>query len=126
MAAINKTLFSSASLTSGTYYSNVIAANGFLGGRFYLDVSAMTSATSLTVTLEAMDKESGKWVAIPGAAFAAVSTTTTKTLSVYPSLTTSVNAAVPDVLGEVIRAKAVQASAATGSIAFSLSVDLMR
>lgn len=125
---MRKILFVSAARTSGTHYSPGITADGHLGARFYLNTSAGSGTTTdVTVSIEAFDHVSTTWVPIPGASFAAVtSTSTTKTLSIHPALSSTINVTVGDVLGGTIRAKAVVQVMAAGTWTFSLGADLVR
>lgn len=108
---------------SATYYGDPIQANGFTGARFYITITESTTLTSLTVSIQALNPISAQWVDVPGAAYAALSTSTTKTLTVYPGIAETTNESVSDTIGGVIRGKAVLVAA---SCTFNLCADLMR
>jgi uncharacterized membrane protein required for colicin V production len=112
---------------SGTTVSQSITAEGFTGGLFFLDYSAGTgTVTSFTVALQSYDKTSDKWVLIPGASWAAVSTTTTLTLSVHPAITAAANVAVSQLLGGTVRARVVGLAIGAASATLKLSAVLVR
>lgn len=116
-----------ATVQSGTAVSQSITTEGFTGGLFFLDYSAGTgTVTSFTVALQTYDKTSAQWVLIPGASFAAVSTTTTLTLSVHPAITAAANVAVSQLLGGTVRARIVGLAIGTASATLKLSAVLVR
>jgi hypothetical protein len=122
-----KTLFTSLARTSGTYLGDSIAVSGFSGGVFIADVTGTTAATSATIKVQGFDKVSEKWFDITGAAFAAIDSVTTKTLTVHPAVTATtigINVAASQVLPDVIRGHCVVAALTTNAVTFSLSVHL--
>lgn len=120
---MHKTIFASAGRAAATHTSQEISAAGFVGAKFYLTVSAVSSGGTVTPKIQAFDKTGNAWVDITGASFAAATTAGTTVLSVHPALTTSANVTVPQLLGDSIRAVAV---VATSTVTFSLSADLVR
>ncbi len=92
-----------------------------VGGHFILDVTAIVSAPSITVNIEAFDPASGKWYAmLTSAAITAVSTTV---LRVYPGVTPTANLSVSDGLPSQWRARVTHGN--SDSITYSLGVRLL-
>lgn len=117
----------STTVQSGTSFSQSITTEGYVGGIFFLDYSSGTgTVTGVTVALQTYDKTSGQWVLIPGASFAAASTTTTLTLSVHPAITASANVAVSQLLGGTVRARLVSQMIGAASAVIKLSAVLVR
>lgn len=120
---MHKTLYSSAARATGLHTSVEISAAGFTGGKFYLVASPGTTGGTVLPRIQSYDKTSGNWVDVPGAIYAATGTSAGACLVVHPAITTTVNAAVPTVLGDTLRAIS---TVATASVTFSLGVDLIR
>ena len=118
---ITHVLLESAARTPATYTSPGIATDGALGGRAFLNVSAVDGSTA-TVKLQVQDPASGNWIDLPNAAFAAVSTTTSLELTVFPGVTASTNRAVSSILSSPVRAHAIVASGTSAT--FSVSLQL--
>lgn len=120
---MHKRFFASAARNAAAYTSDAISAAGFAGIKVYLTVSAHSSTGTVTPKLQTFDKTGGAWVDLPGATFAAIGTDVTTTMTVHPAITTLVNVAVPQCIGDSIRAIA---TVATSTVTFSLSGDLIR
>lgn len=71
--------------------------DGWTGVVLTLDITVW-NATSLDVKVQMKDQTSGKYVDIPGAAFAQKSGTGTDTLVIYPGIGETANRSVSDVL----------------------------
>ena len=119
---MHKTIFESASRATGTHTSASITTQGFVGGRFFLDVS-VPNGGSIAPKVQVLDQQSGNWIDLPSAAFSATTTTTTKQLTIRPGIGETANESVSDTLGNTVRVLAPVTSAA---VTFSLAVDLIR
>lgn len=115
------TVFPSAAYTATT--NKNFSTYSSRGGILTLDITAVTGTTpSMTVKLQHRDQLSGQYVDIPGAAFAAKTTTGTSTLVVYPGATVAANASISTIFGDEVRAVAT-ISGTTPSFTFTLSFD---
>jgi len=119
---MHKTLYASAARTTGLHTSAEISAAGFSGAKFYLVVPAAATGT-VQPRIQSYDKTGSVWVDVPGAIYAATGTSAGAVLVVHPAITSTVNAAVPTVLGDTLRAIS---TVATTTVTFSLGVDLIR
>lgn len=86
-----------------------------------LDITAVTSDPSLTLTIEGKDRLSGKYYTILSGS--AETGTTTKTYTVYPGVTASANVAVSNVLPETWRVKVTHGD--TDSATYSVGASLI-
>lgn len=92
------------------------------GVQVVVDLTAFTTAASLTVTIDAQDVTSGKWYnLLTSTALAAVATTV---LRVYPGLVAVNNLTVNDVLAETIRVTVTHGNA--NSTTYSVSAHLIQ
>lgn len=93
-----------------------------VGCHVVVDVSAIVTAPSITVTLEQQDVASSKWYPLlTSAAITAVGTTV---LKVYPALPATANVSANDVLTETMRVSVTHANG--NSITYSVSVHLVQ
>lgn len=77
---------------------------GEIGALFILDITAASGTTpTLDVKLQFVDDISGKFVDVPGAAFAQKTGTGTDSLVVFPGVTAAANRAVSYALGKTCR-----------------------
>ena len=90
------------------------------GVHLIIDITARTSTSTLTVTIQGKDPVSGKYYDI--LATTALSATGTTVLKVYPGLTAAANAAANDIIPVEWRVKAVVASA--GAITCTLGANM--
>lgn len=89
---------------SGALIAPTRKVGEYRGVIFTLDITAASGTTpTLDVTIERFDVLSGKWVALPGAAFAQKTTTGTDDLTIYPGIAETANRSVSDVIGEAYR-----------------------
>ena len=96
------------------------------GVRLTLDITAVTGTTpSMTIKLQAKDPLSGKYVNIPGAAFAAKTATGTSQLTIYPGIAAAANVSVNDALPRDWRAVAT-ITGTTPVFTFSLGAAYLR
>lgn len=102
------TVFSGTKAPSTTN-KNFDLPDNAIGAIFVLDITAETGTATLDVKIQFNDEVSGKYVDVPGAAFAQKSAVGTSVLSVYPGLTASANVAVTQVLTKTLRAVIVEA-----------------
>ena len=102
MAKAIQVPFPAAAQTVGTVNKNFDLPDNAKGAVFVLDITAITGTHD--VKIQYADEVSGKYVDVPGAAFAQKSGTGTSQLSVYPGLTASANVAVTQVLTKNLRA----------------------
>lgn len=114
------TLFASAAYTA-TQNSDEIEQRGYRGVRVYIVTSNPVATPSVVFAIEAYDAASGTWVALLTAA--AMTTATTKTLTIYPGLTASANVTANDVLPARWRVSATHADA--DSITYSAGYQLL-
>lgn len=99
-------VFGSAARTA-TANSDDIDNYAARGARCVLDITAASGTTpTLDVKLQSKDPISGKYVDLPGAAFAQKTATGTDDLTVYPGVAETANETVSDVLAGVWRAVA--------------------
>lgn len=116
------TIFSSVARTV-TENSIEFSTEGYLGGRFFLNITAASGTTpTLDVKLQTKDDVSGTWFDIPGAAFLqATAATGDQTLAIFPGVVAVANVAVNNILGSTIRAVATIGAVANPSFTFTLS-----
>ena len=99
---------------------------GWRGAVFSLDITAASGTTpTLDITIERKDVASGKYNAIPGAAFAQKTTTGQDELVIYPGVAETANESVSDILSTVLRAVAT-IGGTTPSFTFSLGASLIK
>lgn len=117
-------LYPSATLGTGeTDNGDAVETKGRIGGVFFLDITANTGAFTLDVKLQEYDRTAGKWIDIPGAAFAQQSSSPAHVaLQVYPGVAGT--GRVRGVLPQTIRAQATTAGAGT-DVTFSVQADLI-
>jgi hypothetical protein len=114
------TIFASAARTA-TANSADQNSSGAKGVHLVLDITVATGTTpTLDVKVQRKDAESGKYVDIPGAAFAQKTTNGIDDLVVYPGIAETANRSVSDVLSEEWRAVAT-IGGTTPSFTFSLA-----
>lgn len=112
---VNGTALASAARTASVNSADLINHNG-RGLHLVIDVTAITGAPSITVTIQGKDALSGKYYTIlAGAAITAVGTTI---LRVYPGLLAAANLVANDVLPRSFRVSVVNANA--DSITYSV------
>lgn len=92
---IQTTILPSAARTATTASAEQ-GNTGYRGGHIIIDVTAVSGSPSLTFTVQGYDATSGKTYTI--LASAAITSTGTTVLKVYPGLTAAANAAANDVL----------------------------
>lgn len=95
---------------------------GWRGVVLTLDITAW-NATTLDVKAQMKDATSGKYVDIPGAAFAQKSGTGTDTLVIYPGIGETANRSVSDVLPATWRIVGTQVGT---SVTYSVGASLIR
>lgn len=121
MSSTEITLYPSAARTATP--AAVTVATGYARGlHLVVDVSAIVSTPSITVTLEQQDVASGKWY--PLIASAAITAVSTTVLKVYPGLPAAANASVNDVLTETVRCTVTHANG--NSITYSVTAHLVQ
>lgn len=91
-----------------------------VGGLFILDITATNGSPTLDVKLQFVDELSGKFVDVPGAAFAQKSSTGTDSLIVFPGVTAAANRAVSYALPQSFRV--VYTVGGTGSPSFTFTL----
>jgi hypothetical protein len=101
--------------TNSAVLSNVPA--GAKGVWLVLDITTATAGT-LDCKLQRHDPASGKFVDIPGAAWAQKTTTGTSELVVYPGVAETANVSVSDAITDAWR---IVATIVTGPFVFSIS-----
>lgn len=121
MTSRETTVYASAARTATP--AAVVLATGYARGlHLVVDVTAIVTAPSITVTLEQQDLASGKWY--PLLTSAAITTVSTTVLKVYPGLPVAANASASDVLTEAVRVTATHANG--NSITYSVSAHLIQ
>lgn len=110
-------------LRSASANSAEFTNDGHRGVRLFLDITAEDGTVTLDVKLQVKDHVSGKWIDLPGAAFAQKSGTGHSVLTVYPGIAETANESVSDVLGKSFRAVATLGG--TTSMTFSLAAELI-
>lgn len=114
------TVFSSAARTATEDSADQVHA-GYRGVHLVLDITVVSGTTpTLDVKLQRKDETSGKYVDIPGAAFAQKTGTGTDDLVVYPGVAETANRSVSDILSEAWRVVAT-IGGTTPSFTFSLA-----
>jgi hypothetical protein len=99
-----------------------VASNYAIGVHVVVDVTAIVTAPSITVTLEQQDVTSGKWY--PLLVSAAITTVSTTVLKVYPGLVAAANLVANDTLTETIRVTVTHGNG--NSITYSVSAHLVQ
>lgn len=111
----DSTLTMSALAAGSTVQTSTITNPWWRGCVVVIDITALGASATLTVTVEGYDPKSNKYYTI--LASAALGSTGTTTLKVYPGLTASANAVANDVLPTQFRVKAVTATqTVTGTV----------
>lgn len=101
----------------------VTLASGYATGvHVVVDVSAIVTTPSITVTLEQQDVTSGKWY--PLLTSAAIATVSTTVLRVFPGAPVAANASANDVLTETVRVTVTHANG--NSITYSVSAHFIQ
>jgi hypothetical protein len=119
--SVERTVFASAARTA-TPTPVPLTVSYARGLALVIDVTAIVTAPSVTVAIEAFDATSGKWVALlTSAAITAVGTTV---LRIYPGLAVAANLSANDVLWEQIRVTPTHANG--NSITYSISAHLIQ
>lgn len=99
-------VFASAARTV-TANSDAMENRTAAGVHLVLDVTAASGTTpTLDVKIQRFDAVSGKWVDLPGGAFAQKTATGTDDLVIYPGVAETANRSVSDVISQVWRAVA--------------------
>lgn len=112
-------VFASAARTS-TANSSDFENRTSRGVRLFLDITAASGTTpTLDVKVQSKDTETGKYVDLPGGAFAQKTTTGTDDLVIYPGVAETANRSVSDVLSRDWRVVATIAGT-TPSFTFSI------
>lgn len=89
-----------------------------------LDITATGGTPTLDVKVQAKDSVSGKYIDIPGAAFAQKSATGTDSLVIYPGVAETANRSVSDVIPRTWRVVAT-IGGTTPSFTFSVGASLL-
>jgi hypothetical protein len=106
---------------TGTVNKNFDLPDDAKGAVFVLDITAKTGTLTHDVKIQYYDELSGKFIDVPGAAFAQKSATGTSQLSVYPGLTASANVAVTQVLTKTLRAVSTVGGSSSPDSTFTLT-----
>lgn len=100
-----------------------VAGCGYARGvAVVVDVTAIVTAPSITVTIEHQDVASGKWVSL--LVSAAITTVSTNILRIYPGLVVAANLSANDVLWENLRITVTHANG--NSITYSVALHLIQ
>lgn len=103
-------------------FDNQIGARGI---HCVLDITAASGTTpTLDVKLQRFDPTSGKYVDLPGAAFAQKTAAGTSDLTIYPGIAETANVSVSDVLTENLKA-VWTIGGTTPSFTFTLGATLL-
>jgi hypothetical protein len=121
MSSREVTVYASAARTA-TPAAIVVSSGYATGMHVVVDVTAIVTAPSITVTLEQQDVASGKWY--PLLVSAAIVATGTTVLRVYPGLVAAANLVANDVLTEAVRVTVTHGNA--NSITYSVSAHLVQ
>jgi len=101
----------------------VVLNTGYaVGLHLVVDVTAIVTAPSITVTLEQQDATSGKWY--PLLISAAITTVSTVVMKVYPGLVAAAGLAANDVLTEAVRVTVTHGNG--NSITYSVAAHLIQ
>ena len=119
---MHKLILSSSSRAVATHTSAAFTTEGYSGIRVFTDVTDANGG-SVTPVVQTLDQVSGNWVNIPGGAFAAISTNTTKLLTIRPGVAETANESVSDSPGSTIR---ISVPVGTAAVTFSMGMDLIR
>lgn len=121
MSEGERAVYASAARTA-TPAAATLACGYARGVHVVVDVTAIVTAPSITVTIDQQDVTSGKWYnLLTSAALVAVGTTV---LRIYPGIVAAANVAANDALAEVIRITVTHGNA--NSITYSVSAHLMQ
>lgn len=121
MSSREVTVYPSAARTA-TPTPTTVGCGYARGVQVVVDLTAFTTAASLTVTIDVQDVTSGKWInVLTSAVLSAVATTV---LRVYPGLTAAANLTVSDVLTENMRITVTHGNA--NSTTYSVSAHLIQ
>ena len=113
------TFLASAARTA-TETSDGVKSDGFKGCWLALDITAASTSVTLDVKLQQFEDLSGKWVDVPGAAFAQQTGTGTNGLTVYPGIAETANVSVSDRIAPNVRAIGTLGGASTPTATYSL------
>lgn len=89
---------------TGTATSTDVPSLGAKGVHLVLDFTTKGTDASLTVKLQRKDELSGKYVDLPGGAFAATTNTVVADLVIYPGVAETANVSVSDCMSNFWRA----------------------
>ena len=96
------------------------------GVQITLDITAFGGTNpTLDVKLQRLDPASGKWVDLPGAAFAQKTGTATADLTVYPGIAETANVSVSDVITEDMNVVWTIGGTASPNFTFSLGANFI-
>lgn len=121
MSTKNKIVIHPSGAETATWTSGDFDAGDNRGVHLVLDVTAASGTTpTLDVKIQRKDPTSGKYVDLPGGAFAQKTGTGTDDLTIYPGIAETNNRSVSDVIGGIYRAVCTLGGT-TPSFTFSLA-----